>query len=1189
MQHIKTNTALVALARQNARNLLVTKGNSVLGYHHTPGGISNRGRKSANSGAKLHGSRLGPQSPFSSASSGVSLIDKNHKKAEISTINSFRSRGEPSSSNFVKNNNNVNGKSTRNYSTTATTTASTSFQQNPPEIFNSSSITGNGGESVQQRSSTRSEMLIIRDYNDQLVRLKQRGLPKEMEKLLEEMKSKGVQPNTFTYNLMLDTLASFRNETNKLDKLMQYFDEMIKNNVQPNLSTYSIMIKALCKREYETQTKIYQLKKRLNTGNEQRGAHIQKSIDNLREEKCVETAYNLFLQTKDRPGYFYESDLCDSMLRSFSSHGRIEEGLTIFEYMENRGIVSGYTFGYLIAMYSHAGDMESALECFNEYKNVEPRLPPKYEPMAIYNQLISAYLRCDRISEAVNVLENLVPMAGLKADEWTYFYLIRDLCDGGNIEEAQRWFDKMKNNENLPKPFLLIYDTMLLHYSGIGDYTNATKIYQEMQDLNLTPKYTEMACYLSLTLRHNPDKLLDLLDDMLKCSQVTDNGLTKEIVNHFLETKKPAQALSAIIKIIALTERHSSGPSNRSIISPPNHEETLISLFNNSELTLKEAIDAKFLLFDSGYRPMVNISNSLLERYERLKRENLLAPQLKELENHHIYSLFDNVTSIWYGEDPKSKAAFKEKTFEILESLQENGITLPYKAFTKIHHHFLEISDNEGAEKWKQMSSKSLSNNRAQEETATSVSSNNIGRQPTIQEINRSSQIAQMCKTHTIDSVALMNEIRQMLNEGLIPTPEVVSQAIRNLGKGKMLSEAEELYNLALDFFKKLDPSVGFHALQWSRNSMLIAYACNSRLDDAYRLYDELFESGSKPDANAYADLLVAEGDRDPDEAATALKLYAEIKQYNIKPTLYFYNVLISKLGKARKYDIVWEAFNEMKARKIQPNSITYGALITACTRVKSEERALLVLQEMENSRFFQPRIGPYNTMMQFYTWDLHEREKALKYFGEIQRLQLQPSDHTYKLLIDAYATIEPYDMSSALNVLEQMRRDGKKPQPTHYASIIYAYGHCQNDVQNALQTFNDMLTVHGVQPDQNAYQALFDTLISNDRIVEAEEYYDVMITQNIVKSTPYIENLFIKGYGQLGQWERAETVFTNMIDLDDVDNYHGVPREPSTYEEMVKAYVINGQIEKAKEVASILERKDFPEIVKNNIADLLR
>ncbi|CAG8512499.1 4398_t:CDS:2 [Diversispora eburnea] len=63
MQHIKTNTALVAIARQNARNLLGAKSNSVLG-HHTAGGFSNRRTTNASNGTKLPGSRIGQHSHF---------------------------------------------------------------------------------------------------------------------------------------------------------------------------------------------------------------------------------------------------------------------------------------------------------------------------------------------------------------------------------------------------------------------------------------------------------------------------------------------------------------------------------------------------------------------------------------------------------------------------------------------------------------------------------------------------------------------------------------------------------------------------------------------------------------------------------------------------------------------------------------------------------------------------------------------------------------------------------------------------------------------------------------------------------------------------------------------------------------------------------------------------------------------
>ncbi|CAG8522398.1 16108_t:CDS:1, partial [Dentiscutata erythropus] len=1105
MQHIKTNTALVAIARQTARNLLGAKSSSTVIGHHATSGFSNRGAKTSTNMSRRHYS-------------------------------------------------NTNGAST-----------SSLPQTNQTEIFNGG-ISGSTDPGIQQRPlDLRQEQLYIREYNDLLMLLKQRGLPREVERRFEEMKRSGVQPTTFTYNLILDTVAGFRNENNNLDKLIQYYDEMIRDNVKPNLSTYNIMIKTLCKRDFEIQTKLYRLKKRANTGGNIR------AIQTLEKENCIDLAFQLFKKSIDVHGYYYEVDLCDVLLRSLAPYGRIEEGLTVFEYMEKRGIVSPYTFGYLISMYSHVGDMESALECFKEYKKVSPNLSGKHEPMAVYNQMISAYVRCDNVKGAIEILEKDAPENGLVPDEWSYFYLIRDLCDTNKTETAQEWFDKMKIDESLPKPFNLIYDTMLMQYSLIGDYSNSTKVYQEMKDINLCPRYSEMSLYLHLTLKHDPDRILDLLDDMYKGHLVTDLNLTRNIMNHFVQEQQPEKALTALIKIKALTDHYTNSSSNRSnspLISLDDH---IITLLNYPYLSLKGAIDAKFQLLDYGYNKIPNFNKAIFTKYDTVKANGEIVASFKELDSQHIFALFDNATSLYNLHIAKDD--FNTRVFELVEDLKLCEITLPYRTFTKVHHHYMEAGDLAGADKWKEIASVVLTT-----KDSTKESSQKSLRQPTIEEINRSSEISQLCKTHAIDSALLLSEFHKMLKEDLIPTPELVSQAIRNLGKSKNLKEAEELYKLSLEFFPKLDPSVSTNGLNWARNSMLIAYASNGQLDKAYQIYNEIFALGYQPDANAYADLLVAESDRDPDEAATAIKLYDEIKRYNIKPTLYFYNVLISKLGKARKYDAVWEAFKDMKRRRIQPNSITYGALITACTRVKSEDKALMALREMENSKSFQPRIGPYNTLMQFYTWDLRDREKALKYFGEINRHNLKPSDHTYKLLIDAYSTIEPFDMKSALNVFEQMKRDGVTPQPTHYASLIYAYGCCHRAVQNSLQTFNTMQSMFNIRPDQSVYQALFDALIANDRIAEAEEYYDVMLMQGDVKSTPYIENLFIRGYGQLGQWERAETVFNNMIDADDLVS-EGVPREPSTYEEMVKAYVISGQIEKAKEVANILEHKNFPEI----------
>lgn len=46
--------------------------------------------------------------------------------------------------------------------------------------------------------------------------------------------------------------------------------------------------------------------------------------------------------------------------------------------------------------------------------------------------------------------------------------------------------------------------------------------------------------------------------------------------------------------------------------------------------------------------------------------------------------------------------------------------------------------------------------------------------------------------------------------------------------------------------------------------------------------------------------------------------------------------------------------------------------------------------------------------MMQFFITTKPDREKALSYFDAMLRAGVAPTGHTYKLLLDAYGSLEP-------------------------------------------------------------------------------------------------------------------------------------------------------------------------------------
>jgi len=270
-----------------------------------------------------------------------------------------------------------------------------------------------------------------------------------------------------------------------------------------------------------------------------------------------------------------------------------------------------------------------------------------------------------------------------------------------------------------------------------------------------------------------------------------------------------------------------------------------------------------------------------------------------------------------------------------------------------------------------------------------------------------------------------------------------------------------------------------------------------------------------------------------------------------------------------------------MKQLGVPPNSITYASVISACIRCSSESRAARYFQEMISSPKYQPRIGAYNSMIQFYVQQKPNREKALEYFNLSKQFNLKPSQHTYKLLMEAYANIPAYDMLTAHKLLTEMnKRHGLNPSAAHYATLIRSYGCLHRDVHSALAVYKEMQKA-GIKADESVYQAMLNTYIDNNDMKQAENLYHDMIKQG-TKSSPYIENLFIAGYGAQGQLDRAEKVFNKMSDR------NSLSREPSTYEAMAKAYVANGQVEKAQQVVDQMRARDFPPKVVNGVVSMI-
>lgn len=337
---------------------------------------------------------------------------------------------------------------------------------------------------------------------------------------------------------------------------------------------------------------------------------------------------------------------------------------------------------------------------------------------------------------------------------------------------------------------------------------------------------------------------------------------------------------------------------------------------------------------------------------------------------------------------------------------------------------------------------------------------------------------------------------------------------------------------------------------------------------------------GAAPTANTFGLYITTlkESTKTFDEATEAVKIFLRAKSEGVEPSSFLYNALIGKLGKARRIDDCLFYFSEMRNLGIRPTSVTYGTIVNALCRVSDEKFAEELFEEMESMPNYKPRPAPYHSMMQFFLTTKRDRSKVLAYYERMRAKRIEPTTHTYKLLIDTYATLEPVDMEAAEKVLEQIRSAGAIPEAVHYSSLIHAKGCVMHDMEGARKLFDTVLADQRIRPQACLYQALFESMVANHQIADTEPILQDMRTRG-VEMTPYIANSLIHGWALAHDIEKAQAI------------YDAVPeekREPSTYEAMTRAFMAVEDRASAMNVVNEGLSRGYPAAVAGKILELV-
>jgi pentatricopeptide repeat protein len=244
--------------------------------------------------------------------------------------------------------------------------------------------------------------------------------------------------------------------------------------------------------------------------------------------------------------------------------------------------------------------------------------------------------------------------------------------------------------------------------------------------------------------------------------------------------------------------------------------------------------------------------------------------------------------------------------------------------------------------------------------------------------------------------------------------------------------------------------------------------------------------------------------------------------------------------------------------------------------------------------------------MMQFHLTTEPSRERVLHYFRALRAHGVPPSAHTYKLLLDTFAVLQPTDLPAMERVFADLCADPDvKVQGTHWASIIAAYGIYGNDMAKAIETFESIPMHPSTRDPRTAaepgvWEAILSVISAEGTLEDLETMRQRMVASG-VKGNAYVNNVLISGYARAGEIEKAREVFESMGDsvtgVAAPNNHptlltssghvkpstvtaeptHVVYREPSTYESMIRAELRAGTREAAEAVCARMEERRYP------------
>merc|ERR1719356_1520053 len=225
--------------------------------------------------------------------------------------------------------------------------------------------------------------------------------------------------------------------------------------------------------------------------------------------------------------------------------------------------------------------------------------------------------------------------------------------------------------------------------------------------------------------------------------------------------------------------------------------------------------------------------------------------------------------------------------------------------------------------------------------------------------------------------------------------------------------------------------------------------------------------------------------------------------------------------------DKVFVVYQEMQARGIPCNTITFNTLLDACAKACAMKKASQLLEEMGQSSA-EPDLITYSTLIKGFCAE-GDVDRAFHILDEMKRDgKFSPDEIMYNSILDGCAKQQRVD--DALRMLDEMKSRGVSPSNYTLSILVKLLGNARR-LPQAFQMVEDLSSQNGFRPNIQVYTCLVQACVLNRRLEKAFALHQTMLAEGCRVDEKFY-GVLARGCPQLRQPLKAAQVVRAAFQL---------------------------------------------------------